>query len=31
MQYNFYGADPYLNERRGIFRTKWNFDDEASL
>ena len=31
MQYNFYGAELYVNVRRGVFRTKENICDGASL
>ena len=31
MQYNFCGADPHVNVHRGVFRTKWNIYDGASL
>ena len=31
MQYNFYGADPYVNVRRSVFRTQQNINDGASL
>ena len=31
MQCNFYGADPYVNVRRGVFRTQQKIYDGASL